>query len=67
MNDKSKYIPALRFHWLTPIYDQLLKFNVTGVNGRTVVNAKLRLYSEGSSNRAGTSIALRIRPGRKAR
>jgi len=53
MNDKSKYIPALRFHWLTPIYDPLLKFNVTGVNGRPVVNAKLRLYSEGSSNKGG--------------
>jgi len=31
----------------------LLKFNVTDVNGRPVASAKLRLYSEGSSNKGG--------------
>ena len=26
MNNSSKYIPALRFQWLTPLYDPLLKW-----------------------------------------
>ena len=26
MNNSSKYIPALRFEWLTPLYDPLLKW-----------------------------------------
>ena len=28
MNKKEKYIPALRFHWLTPLYDPLLKWGM---------------------------------------
>ena len=28
MKDKRKYIPALRFHWLTPLYDPLLKWGM---------------------------------------
>lgn len=28
MNKKEQYIPALHFHWLTPIYDPLLKWGM---------------------------------------
>jgi len=37
----------------SPLQHFLLKFNVTGVSGRQVTNAKLRLYAVDSSNQGG--------------
>jgi hypothetical protein len=37
----------------TPVINTLMKFNVTGVNGRTVNSAKLRLYVTNPSNVGG--------------
>jgi len=51
---------------LSGLKEFLVKFNVTGVNGRPVVSARLRLYCVNSSNVAGISTAWRLTTGRKA-
>jgi RHS repeat-associated protein/CSLREA domain-containing protein len=37
----------------SPVKDFLLKFSVTGVNGQTVTNAKIRLYNVDASTKGG--------------
>jgi len=43
-NKPSAYIPALRFHWLTPLYDPLLKWGMReeAVKGRLIERANIQ-------------------------
>jgi ubiquinone/menaquinone biosynthesis C-methylase UbiE len=43
-NKPSPYIPALRFHWLTPLYDPLLKWGMReeAVKGRLIERANIQ-------------------------
>jgi len=43
-NKHSHYIPALRFHWLTPFYDSLLKWGMReeSIKSRLIERAKIQ-------------------------